>query len=172
MTQGYIGIGSNIDREQHIADGLQDLRNEFGNLKVSGVYESAPIGFAGDAFYNLVVGFDTTLTADAVVRKLRAIEVAHGRPADSKKFSSRTLDLDLLLLGDRVIDNGRLKLPRDDIVRYPFVLQPLAEIAPTQRHPVLQQSFAELWQRMAKTAGPLKRVEFVDGRGQDSMLLT
>lgn len=151
MTRAYIGIGSNIDRERYIGQGLKTLREQFGELTVSSIYESEPVGFEGATFYNLVVGFDSNLDANSVWQRLRAIEMANGRPVDSQKFTARTLDLDLLTFGDQIIDDGTLKLPRDDIDRYAFVLEPLAEIAPEQQHPVHQQSYAELWQRMDKT---------------------
>jgi 2-amino-4-hydroxy-6-hydroxymethyldihydropteridine diphosphokinase len=148
VTLGYISIGSNIDREKNIASGLKALEHEFGKLVISSVYESDPVGFSGAAFYNLVVGFNSNLDVHTVAQRLRQIEFDHGRPVDSKKFSSRTLDLDLILFGELVANDGNLKIPRDDIERYAFVLEPLAEIAPLQKHPVLQLSYAELWQKM------------------------
>jgi len=151
VTRVYVGIGSNIDRERYIGQGLAALRSEFGELTVSSIYESEPVGFHGGPFYNLVVGFNSDWDADSIWRCLRAIETANGRPADGKKFTSRTLDLDLLLFGDLVSHDGGLKLPRDDIDRYAFVLAPLAEIAPGQKHPVHQQGYAELWQQMDKS---------------------
>lgn len=161
MTRGYIGIGSNIEREKHISSGLRDLEQTFGGLMVSSVYESAPAGFSGEPFYNLAVGFDSNSDVLNVAKQLRAIEFAHGRPADSQKFTSRTLDLDLLLYGDLIIDNGQLKLPRDDIERYAFVLEPLAEIAPSTIHPVLKISLAELWRQMPKQNIQQTRLSFV-----------
>ncbi len=151
MTQVYVGIGSNIDRERYIGQGLKALRRQFGELAVSSIYESEAFGFNGDPFYNLVVSFDSDGDADSVWRRLRAIETANGRPVDSHKFTARTLDLDLLIFGDLVFNDGQLKLPRDDIDRYAFILAPLAEIAPGQKHPVHQQSYAELWQQMDKS---------------------
>jgi 2-amino-4-hydroxy-6-hydroxymethyldihydropteridine diphosphokinase len=85
--RGYISIGSNIDKERNIAAGLKALEQTFGNLIVSSVYESDPVGFSGDAFYNLVVGFDAGLSVKTVAKILRDIEFAHGRLPDSKKFS-------------------------------------------------------------------------------------
>mgnify|MGYP001636532738 CR=1 FL=1 len=150
MTRGYISIGSNIDRDRNIAAGLQSIERVFGNLIPSSIYESAPVGFSGDPFYNLVVGFDSEFDVNTVALNLREIEFAHGRLADSKKFTARTLDLDLLLYGDLVMNEGKLQLPRADIERYAFVLEPLAEIAPGLIHPVLQSSYAELWKKMPK----------------------
>jgi 2-amino-4-hydroxy-6-hydroxymethyldihydropteridine diphosphokinase len=150
MIRCYLSIGSNIEREASIASGLKALEHHFGRLILSSIYESAPVGFHGEAFYNLVVGFDTDLEIKTLAKTLRDIEIANGRPPESKKFSSRKLDLDLILYGDAIIDDGNLQIPRSDIERYAFVLEPLAEIAPKLIHPVLQLSIADLWQRMPK----------------------
>jgi 2-amino-4-hydroxy-6-hydroxymethyldihydropteridine diphosphokinase len=159
VTRGYISIGSNIDKDRNIAAGLKAIEQTFGSLIVSSVYESDPVGFSGDAFYNLVVGFDSDLDIETVAQKLREIEFAHGRLADSKKFSARTLDLDLLLYGDLIVKDGKLQIPRADIERYAFVLAPLAEIAPTLMHPVLRLSYAELWQKMPKLGLQQRRID-------------
>lgn len=150
MTQCYVSIGSNIEREANITSGLSILEKQFGCLTVSSIYESEAVGFSGDVFYNLVVSFNTDLDVKAVATQLREIEIAHGRPPDSKKFSSRKLDLDLILFGHLVIDDHGIQLPRKDIEIYAFVLEPLAEIAPALKHPVLHLSYAELWRQMAK----------------------
>ena len=158
MSKGYISIGSNIDKDKHIAASLRALEQLFGKLTVSSIYESEPVGFTGDAFYNLVVGFDSELGVKEVAKQLRQIELDNGRSRDSQKFSARTLDLDLLLYDDLIINDGRLQIPRDEIERYAFVLEPLAEVAPSLRHPVSGQSYAELWEKFDKTHLQQKRV--------------
>jgi 2-amino-4-hydroxy-6-hydroxymethyldihydropteridine diphosphokinase len=150
VTRAYISIGSNIDKEKNIPAGLKAIEHTFGDLIVSSVYESEPVGFSGATFYNLVVGLDSGLDIKTVAQILREIEFAHGRLPDSKKFSARSLDLDLILYGDWVINDGNFQIPRPDIERYAFVLEPLVEIAPSLIHPVLQLSYAELWQKMPK----------------------
>ncbi|MDD1620747.1 MAG: 2-amino-4-hydroxy-6-hydroxymethyldihydropteridine diphosphokinase, partial [Methylococcaceae bacterium] len=99
MTIGYISIGSNIDKEIHIPSSLNALRKLFGALVVSSVYETEPVGFIGDKFHNLVVQFESELSAKEVAKLLRQVELDHGRSRDSHKFSARTLDLDLILYG-------------------------------------------------------------------------
>jgi 2-amino-4-hydroxy-6-hydroxymethyldihydropteridine diphosphokinase len=158
MTRVYVSIGSNIERETYIALGLNSLEQVFGSLTVSSYYESEPVGFNGDVFYNLVVGFETDLDVDTVAKKLREIEVTHGRTPDSKKFSSRKLDLDLILYGDLIRDDGSIQLPRSDIERYAFVLEPLAEIAPTLEHPILNITYADLWEQMPKDSILQRRI--------------
>ncbi len=158
MPRGYISIGSNIDRDKNILASLHALEHHFGKLTVSSIYESEPVGFSGDPFYNLVVAFDSELDVKEVAKKLRQIELDNGRTRDCQKFSARTLDLDLILYGDLIVNEGRLRIPRDEIERYAFVLEPLAEIAPTLQHPVNYLSYAELWERFDKTDLKQKRI--------------
>jgi 2-amino-4-hydroxy-6-hydroxymethyldihydropteridine diphosphokinase len=155
MLRVWVGIGSNIDRERHIRGALEDLRRAFGELVVSPVYESPAMGFEGEPFYNLVAGFLSDRPPLELTARLRAIEEAHGRRRDGPKFSSRTLDIDLLTLGDQVLRLGRLELPRDEILKYAFVLRPLADVAPDERHPQLGRSYRELWQGFDQAAQPL-----------------
>lgn len=150
MARCYISIGSNIDKETNIPSSIKALESRFGKLAVSSIYESAAVGFSGDNFYNLVVGFDTDLDFKSVAKTLKQIELEHGRTLGSKKFSARTLDLDLLLYDDLIIEDGRLQVPRKEIERYAFVLEPLAEIAADERHPISRMSYSELWQRYDK----------------------
>jgi len=157
VTRGYISIGSNIDKDKHVLASLLALEQAFGKLTVSSIYESEPVGFTGDTFYNLVVEFDSDLDVKAVAKQLRQIELDNGRTRDSQKFSARTLDLDLILYGDLIFNDGRLQIPRDEIEHYAFVLEPLAEIAPDLKHPVSQLSYAELWDKFDKTDLKQKR---------------
>ncbi len=158
MPTGYISIGSNIDRDKNIVASLQALEHRFGKLTISSVYESEPVGFTGDAFYNLVVGFNSALEVKDVARQLRQIELDNGRTRDCQKFSARTLDLDLLLYDDLILNDGRLQIPRNEIERYAFVLEPLAEMAPALKHPISRLSYAELWEKFDKTNLKQKRV--------------
>lgn len=146
MARVYVSIGSNIDKEKNIASSLLSLRARFGDLQLSRIYENRAMGFEGDNFYNLVAGFDTDLPVQAVAEALREIEYAHGRVRGGERFSSRTLDIDLLLYDDLVTETGGLQLPRKEIIRYAFVLKPLAEIDGDHMHPVLQRRIGELWE--------------------------
>jgi 2-amino-4-hydroxy-6-hydroxymethyldihydropteridine diphosphokinase len=160
MPRIWLSIGSNIEREHNIAGALASLRREFGALRLSRVYESEAVGFSGDAFYNMVVGLDTDLSVDDLNTRMRTIEAAHGRRRGGEKFAPRTLDIDLLTYGDRVISRPGLELPRDEILRYAFVLGPLAEVAPRERHPVDGRTYAELWEAFDRDSQPIRAVDF------------
>jgi 2-amino-4-hydroxy-6-hydroxymethyldihydropteridine diphosphokinase len=145
MARAYVSIGSNINRENSIRAGIDALHCRYGHLIISRVFEGAPIGFQGENFYNLVVGFDTSEPAQTVARALHDIEQACGRKRSAPRFGPRALDLDLLLYDDLVIDQPGLQIPRDDILDYAFVLQPLAEVAPHLHHPIVGKCYADLW---------------------------
>jgi len=159
MVKVYVSVGSNIDRERNVVSALEALSGEYGDLQQSRTFETQAVGFSGDAFYNLVVAFETSQTPQQVLEVLNRIEDAHGRDRSVGKFSSRTLDLDLLLYDDLVLDEPHLKLPRPEILDYAFVLQPLAEIAGTMKHPVTGFSFSMLWDAFDPTAQPMWPLE-------------
>ena len=141
--QVYLGIGSNIDREKNILGGLIELKSRYGELMVSPVYESKAFGFEGDDFYNLVVGFKTEISVDEIKTQLKDIEYQFGRQANEKRYSSRTLDIDLLLYGDLVSEKHHV--PRSDIIEFGFVIKPLSDISPEFKHPVTGDSMNQLW---------------------------
>lgn len=160
MAQVYVSIGSNIDRERSVRAGVAELRDAFGELTLSSVYESEAVGFEGDNFFNLVAGFDTDMPVEEVAALLRQIEDRHGRVRTGPRFSSRTLDIDLLLYDDLVIETESLCLPRDEITKNAFVLWPLAELISDQAHPVLKRAYGELWDAFDKGKQPLWPVTF------------
>jgi 2-amino-4-hydroxy-6-hydroxymethyldihydropteridine diphosphokinase len=150
-----VGVGSNVDPERELGSGIAALREAFGELTVSSVYRSPAFGFVGDDFLNVVVAFDTTLSADAVEARLDAIENAGSRVRGPGRFAPRALDCDLLLYGARV--DAPRRLPRDDVLRYPFVLGPLAELVPDLRHPLDGICYADHW-RSRSDAARLERI--------------
>jgi len=162
VPQVYVSIGSNIERRQHVGAALRMLEQEFGALVQSPVYESAAVGFKSAPFYNLVVGFQTDMGPRDVQERLHAIEDSNGRDRGAA-LAARTLDLDMLLYDDLVMDRDGVLLPRDDITRYAFVLRPLAEIAGSRRHPVIGKRLDELWAEFADASQVLQRVDWPPG---------
>ncbi|MCU7959760.1 MAG: 2-amino-4-hydroxy-6-hydroxymethyldihydropteridine diphosphokinase [gamma proteobacterium symbiont of Bathyaustriella thionipta] len=159
MARIWCSIGSNIDRQHYVCAAISALREHFGALILSPVYETEAIGFNAQPFYNLVAGFDSELPALQVHQIFRQIEDQNGRQRQPNKFSSRTLDLDLLTWGDEVIRQESLQLPRDEIERYAFVLKPLADVAPQQCHPLSGLSFAQMWQDSRMQEQKLRVIE-------------
>ncbi len=158
MAQVYVSIGSNIEPRRYISSGLDSMQQHFGGLILSAVYESEAVGFEGDNFLNLVALFETDKTADEVIATLQHIETDNDRKrVVGKRFSARTLDLDILLYDDLV--NDELAIPRDEILKYAFVLLPLSELAPNAKHPVTGQTYADLWQAFDKKEQDLWQVE-------------
>jgi 2-amino-4-hydroxy-6-hydroxymethyldihydropteridine diphosphokinase len=143
----------------YIPASLNALEHLFGKLLVSSVYESEPVGFSGDSFYNLVVGFKSSLPVTEILQKLRQIESNNGRNRNGQKFSAHTLDLDLILYGDLTVKRENVQIPRQDIEIYAFVLEPLNEIAPDLKHPHLCISYKTLWDNFSKTDLKQKRIQ-------------
>ena len=160
MVRCWISIGSNQDREPSIRGAVQALRERFGDLILSRVYESESVGFKGQPFLNLIAGVDTEIGVGDLNAALREIEDAFGRIRGPDKFSPRTLDLDLVTYGEFVGEVDGCTLPRDEILRYAFVLRPLVEVAGSEIHPVLGRSYQELWRDFDQSAQPLAPVGF------------
>lgn len=128
----YVGIGANLgDARANVLDALDRLAGLPGGalLHTSGLYRTAPIDSSGDHYINAVACLDTTLDAHGLLAALHAIEQAHGRERPYRN-APRTLDLDLLLYGDQVVDSPTLSVPHPRMHERAFVLAPLLEIAP------------------------------------------
>ncbi len=161
MPQAYLSIGSNVDREHNVRRGVALLRERLPELSLSSVYESEPVGFDGEPFFNLAAGFECGgIGVDQVLRILNDVETACGRERSADRFGPRTLDVDLLVYGDLVCDGDPCVLPRPEITEQAFVLRPLAEIAPHERHPVEGKTYITLWRECALPARATWIVEF------------
>lgn len=167
MTEVFVGVGSNVERERRVPEGLALLRDQFGSLRMSPTYESAAVGFQGKPFFNLVVGFDTDLSPQALVKALRAIEHQCGREPSVPKFAPRPLDLDLLLYGELVLEEPNLHLPRPDILQYGFALKPLADLVPGRYHPAIGYTYAELWLQFDGSGKHLREVQLFGAANAD-----
>jgi 2-amino-4-hydroxy-6-hydroxymethyldihydropteridine diphosphokinase len=153
-TRVYLSLGSNVDPEKNLRAAIAELRARFGEIVVSPVYRYPAVGFEGPDFLNLAAGIDTGLEPQALNDWLHALENRHGRRRDVPRYSSRTLDIDIVLFGDLVITGAQnLEVPRAELLQA-FVLQPLADIAPDAIHPTLHKSIGKLWASGAAVSSP------------------
>ena len=157
MARIYVSLGSNVDRELRIREAVDALRETFGEIELSPVYDTVAVGFEGDNFLNLVAGFESSLAVEKVAAAFHDIEERLGRDRSGPRFGNRAIDLDILLYDDLILDVPGIRVPRPEILVNAFVLKPLQDIAPDCRHPQTGQSFAELWRQMAPNAPQLER---------------
>ncbi|MBK5537535.1 2-amino-4-hydroxy-6-hydroxymethyldihydropteridine diphosphokinase [Pseudomonas sp. TH05] len=143
LTQVFLGLGSNIERETHLQAGLEALVAFLQDMRCSAVFESQPVGIKSGPFFNLVVSAFTDLPLNELDRRLKFIEADNGRYAPDR--IGLPLDIDVLLYGDLVGNFDGLILPRAEILKNAFVLWPLSLMAPERLHPVAGQSLGTLW---------------------------
>ena len=155
MAKIYLGLGSNIEPDKYLQLGIRELNLRFGVLEMSNIYRSKAAGFDGADFLNLVLGFDSELSPSEIHQVIEDIHKVAGRQRGESRFSARTLDIDLLLYDDLVLDAAPIRVPRTDILKYSFVLGPLAEIATDLRHPESGRLITEHWAEFDKNSHPI-----------------
>ena len=146
MPRVAIALGSNLgDRRAHVAWAVGRLRRLLVNFRVSHVIETAAVDVPDEQppYLNAAVAGDTELSAAALLEELSRLEAARGRSRPSFR-ASRTLDLDLILHGDTVVDTRDLAVPHPRFRQRAFVLEPLSEIAPDMIDPVSGLTVGEL----------------------------
>lgn len=161
MASVYLGIGSNVQPERNIRLGVQELERRFHFRNLSHIYRNKAIGFEGDDFLNAVAFIETTMSPRELSDNLEEIHDLAGRKREISANVSRTLDIDLLLYDDLIVHEPPLQLPRADILLYPFVLGPLAEIAPNLIHPETGRSMAAHWAAVDANTYALTRVDLI-----------
>ena len=169
MVQAVIGIGSNVDCEKNICAALDQLREHFGELSISPVYQSAAsiedmsesnrsdVNIQGLFYYNLVVAIETDKNVVSLKHFLRKIEEIQER---RRNISTVTLDLDLLLYGDWPGELDGSAVPHHDITECEYVLRPLTDLLPNNRHPIYDKTYSELWAACSKDK-KMNAVDFV-----------
>lgn len=156
----YLSLGSNVgDRFQNLREATARLREVGDVLAVSPLYETEPVEFTEQAwFLNCAVALNTDLEPRELMARLLGIEREMGRERTVKK-GPRTIDIDVLLFGDEVISTPELTVPHPAMHQRRFVLEPLAEIAPGVRHPVLKKSVSELLSGLPAGDAVVKRLQ-------------
>lgn len=145
MGRACLSLGSNVDAQANLRSAIAALRERFGGIVVSDAYVFPAVGFDGGDFLNAAAVIDSDLDPFALNAWLHALEDAHGRDRSGPRFGDRTLDIDIVLYDELMLDGpGHLRLPRDEL-RHAFVLKPLAQIAPDLVVPGRQRTLGELW---------------------------
>ena len=158
MTQVYLDIGSNIDRRMNIQSCVDQLYQDFPDIILSKAYESEAFGFEGDSFINVSARIETEQNYDELKSYLKDLENKHARKRNTKKFISRTLDVDILLFGDLILQPEK-DIPRAEILKFPFVLFPLSEIAADVIHPIEKQTISQIAQSCSLDKTTLKEIQ-------------
>lgn len=158
-TRVYLSVGSNVYRAHNSRSAVHALRELFGEIEISPVYESAAVGFDGTPFYNFIVAINTHQSITEIILKLKAIEDAHGRDRRGPKFSSRSLDIDVVLYGDLVGEHEGIELPRPELFYNAFVLLPMADLLKDEPEPKTGSSYLELVSTLA-IEQEIERIDF------------
>jgi 2-amino-4-hydroxy-6-hydroxymethyldihydropteridine diphosphokinase len=160
MNKVFLGIGTNLgDRERNLREAIQKIGELIGIVsETSSIYETAPWGFdAENDFLNMVICVETTQAPGELLKKINLIESTMGRERTQDRYSSRVIDIDILLYDDLVIYEKGLKIPHRLMHERRFVMVPLCEIAPDLIHPVLKKTMNVLLEE-CRDRSKVKRV--------------
>ncbi len=159
ISRAYLSLGSNREPEANLRSAFAALRERFGLVVVSPVYRTRAVGFDGADFLNAAAVIESALDPYALNAWLHALEDAHGRDRSGPRYSDRTLDIDIVLFDDRVLEGpGNLRLPRPEL-RHTFVLKPLVDIAPDVVVPEDGRTLAQMWAGHCEHGLPMPAVE-------------
>lgn len=162
----YLSLGSNIEPEQRLTAAVRALRERFGAVILSPLYRTRAVGFEGDDFLNAAARIVTEMSPLDLNDWLHALEASEGRRRDVPRFSSRTLDVDMLLYDDLLLEgDGHLQLPRAELTQQAFVLKPMADIAPDLLHPTLGHTLIELWRAFPAPVPSLQSIAWPEHAG-------
>lgn len=155
LHRAFLGFGSNIDAEYNIRSALKSLKALDDAMEPSKTYQSEAIGFSGPPFLNLVVRITTHKSLLDLSLHLKEIEAHHGRLETLEKYSSRSLDIDILTYDDCIGMHEGIELPRPEIRLSAYVLRPFAQLTPQLMLPGCSESLEELWRLFDQSSQPL-----------------
>jgi 2-amino-4-hydroxy-6-hydroxymethyldihydropteridine diphosphokinase len=146
----YIALGSNIEPEQNLREAIRQLAARCTLLAVSPVYQTRPVGKTDQPdFMNAAALIETELEPAALkAQVLQEIERTLGRVRSADKNAPRTIDLDITLYSDQVLDLGQRHIPDPDLLRYPHIAVPMSDLAPQYVHPESGEKLQEIAERM------------------------
>jgi 2-amino-4-hydroxy-6-hydroxymethyldihydropteridine diphosphokinase len=151
----YISGGSNVDPERHLLRAARELKRSFPGARFSRCFSNRAVGFEGPDFINFAAELPVQGDAQSLRTELQRIEALCGREPGAPRWAPRSMDLDVLLIGNQVLDLPGLQVPRPDLLRRAFMLGPLAELAPALVHPRERRRIDALWQEFDRDAHPL-----------------
>jgi 2-amino-4-hydroxy-6-hydroxymethyldihydropteridine diphosphokinase len=158
-TRVYVAAGSNVEPEQNLARACGEIALTWPDAVFSPAYRNKAAGFDGPDFINMVLGFSTADPIEKVLARLRDIETLCGRPRNAPKWASRAMDLDVLMFGACIAKTADYTLPRPDLLKRPYMLGPMAQIAPDVIHPTAGKTIGELWQEFDREGHAMVPVE-------------
>ena len=166
MEKVFIGIGSNLgDSRKNCTEAIKiiEAHPNCEVLKISSFYSTEPVGVENQNWYtNAAIAIKTSLNAEDLIKLLLGIEEGMGRIRTGKRWEARTIDLDILLFGDEIINRKNLKVPHPLMHKRRFVMVPITDIAPENIHPVLGKSMAQILSEIPDKEQPLKPLEKID----------
>lgn len=154
MNRAVVNLGSNIDKEKNLPAAVQILSKACRVVDISAVYETLPRGPADQPnFFNAAVLIETELgPADLKERILGPIEKVLGRVRTGDKYAPRTIDVDLVLFNEEILEFDGRHIPDPDIVRFPHVAMPVADLVPDMPHPETGEPMRAIARRLLQAA--------------------
>ncbi len=151
MTTAYVLLGSNVNAEENLRRAVELLGERVTLTGISAVFESVPVGYREQpCFLNAIVRLETDLSPIRLLKTvLRPVEAALGRVRTRNKYAPRTIDLDIILYGDRRLVCGGRRIPDPDLVRLAHIAYPMADLVPDLAHPETGETMREIAARVA-----------------------